>query len=143
MKPIPSIHGSEFRLSQYFYGPHRAELDRGILNAVGLPDDALSWVYPDEAKDPKIGEFKNLSFLPRSNWRPLLAQFAKAWPQTGKGIRWDGIAWTKNEPMRLILIEAKANQPELCSPPSQASEQSLKKIESALSKTRTSVGSRG
>jgi hypothetical protein len=130
-------YGSEYRLWQYFYGVRRAELETAILKAIGLPDHSLRWLYPDEANAPGQHEFENLDFLSTSEFAEVLAEFKTRWPTTGTGISWDGIAWSEGTPRRLILIEAKTNQPELCSSPSGAGEPSLKMISSALGRTKS------
>lgn len=125
-------YGSEYRLWRYFYSSKRRDLDAAILEAIGYPDCSLSWVYPDEANDPNQREFENLRFLTTSEFAQTASEFKTVWPATGTGISWDGIAWAESDPRQLILIEAKANQPELCSAPSGASDASLKMISSAL-----------
>jgi len=123
-------------LWRYFYGSKRSDLDAAILEAIGYPDCSLSWVYPDEADDPNQREFENLRFLTTKEFAKTAAEFKTVWPATGKGISWDGIAWTESHPRQLILIEAKANQPELCSAPSGAGEASLRMISSALERAK-------
>ena len=54
------------------------------------------------------------------------------WPS--KGPQWDGLARTSCG--RLLLLEAKANIPELDSTPTGATRDSLEKIEKALAETR-------
>src|SRR5579875_921700 len=99
-------YGSEYRLWKYFYGKRRRELDAAILKAIGSPDCALSWVYPDETNEPNQHEFENLTFLSTSEFAETVAEFKTVWPVTGTGISWDGIAWAERDPRQLILIEA-------------------------------------
>jgi hypothetical protein len=49
-------YGSEYRLWKYFYSSKRCDLDAAIIEAIGYHDCSLSWVYPDEANDPRIRE---------------------------------------------------------------------------------------
>ncbi len=59
------------------------------------------------------------------------------WPKVGP--QWDGLARTSGD--RIILLEAKANIPELNSSPTGAkSEKSLQKIETALTETKEFLG---
>lgn len=137
MRPPGKEYGSEYRLWQYFYGTRRADLDAAILEAIGSSDRSLSWVYPDEVNAPNQHEFENLDFLSTGEFAETVSEFKRVWPTTGTGISWDGIAWAESTPRQLILIEAKANQPELCSAPSGAGEASLKVISSALGRAKS------
>jgi len=130
--------------SEIFKTRANPALDAAILNAIGSPMAALHGSIPDEANEPDLREFENLRFLHRENCPPrFFRTLEKNGQRGGKGISWDGIAWSGRESRRLILIEAKANQPEVCSSPSQAGEKSLTKIRSELAQVRSTLGIRG
>jgi hypothetical protein len=61
------------------------------------------------------------------------------WPR--RGPVWDGLAGTSTG--KVLLVEAKANLPELASPPSQASPDSARMIRRALDRSKDSFGAPG
>lgn len=119
-------YGSEDHLSTYLR-LQRSALDDAIRRAAGL-SGAIEWIYPASGttKEPK-----GVSFLVG---RPdVQGACRKFWPQTGNQQRWDGVARCGDE---WLLIEAKANHPEFCTPPCGAKADGRKKIEKALSEVK-------
>jgi len=123
-------HGSEDHLGKY-RELHPAGLDDAIRKATGLTGP-VEWIYPatGETREPK-----GLNFLVG---RPdVVAAWKKFWPQTGNQQRWDGIARCGDD---WLLIEAKANHPEFCTPPCGAKADSRKTIEKALGALKVALG---
>src|SRR6266852_1889526 len=104
-------YGSKYHLSSYA----AAVLDEAIVHALDLkpPKAPLEWIYPlqnETRAEPTGAEFLGLNLEQREVW-------AKFWPKSGTPQTWDGIArFQCPQGSTWILIEAKTNHPEFCSP---------------------------
>ncbi len=108
----------------------RFVIDREIALAVGGTDcDPIEWISPLE---PDFIEYQDEKFLDKLRVKLPRIPLQDFWPK--KGPVWDGLARTPVG--QVFLIEAKAHIPEINSPESGASYQSLKKIAISLNETR-------
>jgi hypothetical protein len=132
-------YGSEYHFEQWRKDAARAkELDRRLLEACGEAEGSrVTWVYP---ADKHTREPRGLDFLKD---RPdILSRWRAFWPQRGMPPNWDGLAHIVDGPKsEWVLIEAKANQPEFCSLPCQASLKGGRmQIEHALAGVKKRLG---
>ena len=114
-------------------------IDDAIGEAIGLGQgEKIEWRSPLESDC--FREYRDEAFLDRLCITPqqLRLQLKDFWP-TG-GPVWDGLAKTSRG--RRLLVEAKADIPELDSSRTRASGKSLSQIEEALRKTRCFLGVR-
>jgi hypothetical protein len=121
-------YGSEDHLLRY-HSEQPDALNSALLAGVKL-DKPLDWIYPGKARN----EPKDLDFIQLSEAR--IADWKRFWPSPGNR-RWDAVARCGSE---WILIEAKANEGELCSPPCGAKEPRLSTIVRALEETKSYMG---
>ena len=98
--------------------------------------ETIEWLSPLESK--AFTEYRDLAFLERLGISPQHRQLEDFWPPQGPV--WDGLARTSGG--RYLLIEAKANIPELDTSPTGATRTSLHKIRKALDETREFLGVR-
>ncbi len=129
-------YGSAFHLGEY-RERFPVALDSAILTAVRRLDGSLHWLYPDgpREKEPQGVDFLDSDHPARTRWKSF-------WPQSGRQQSWDGLARldSPTSGSEWILIEAKANHPELTGAPSRAKEEGLKQIELALGEARQFLG---
>jgi hypothetical protein len=126
-------YGSEDNLLRY--REHRpTALDNALMEKLGKPNGVIEWVYPaGECQAGVSSEPEGLGFVQDKNVLTLWSDF---WPQKGKQPTWDGVARFRHESgTEWVLIEAKANRPEFCSPPCGATA-GRKKIAEAMSKAK-------
>jgi hypothetical protein len=130
-------YGSEDNLLRY-RAEHPAVLNEAILSCLNTPNAELTWLYPrDGTCIDGAKELEGLEFLDDKIVMDLWRDF---WPQTGKQPTWDGAAkLVVGSQTEWILLEAKANWPELCSPPSGAKSTGREKIETAMGTTKNFV----
>ena len=126
----PRPHGSQ-RWLQIAVNRCPGVIDSAIANALDLcPGEEIEWLSPLESDC--FAEYRDARFLKRLRVSLEKRPLKDFWPK--KGPQWDGLARTSCG--RLLLLEAKANIPELDSTPTGATRDSLKKIEKALAETR-------
>jgi len=70
----------------------------------------IRWVSP--LKDDEFAEYRDAAFLEKLNLQDLSDELHKFWPKNGP--QWDALART-TDGEAIILVEAKANVPELVS----------------------------
>ena len=109
------------------YNRHPDYLNRKIREACGLrPDKTVQWVSP--LREDEYAEYRDEQFLARLqlhlNGRPLKS----FWPRLGP--QWDALGRTNRG--TVILVEAKANLPELVSPGTKATQKSRVFIQNSL-----------
>jgi len=96
----------------------------------------LQWIYPQQNEtrpEPTATSFLALDLDQQRAWNEF-------WPQSGTPQTWDGIAHLDGSlGSTWVLIEAKANHPEFCSPPSGATAQNLALIKRSLAETKTAL----
>jgi hypothetical protein len=134
MNSTPRNYGSTYHLQSYRdRNPER--LDTALTTAISQDTSALTWHYPGRPA-PGIAP-TNINFLPDENG--LRSAWECFWPTTGTPLTWDGIAH-RTAPEEWVLIEAKANHPEFCSPPTGSGKQSREKIDASLRRTQRHLG---
>lgn len=136
MTIIERTYGSKYHFQGY--RDHANEiLDAAFLHAIGGRVEVLTWLYPTTpgtAEEPAGIEFLSPTNAVRQAWHDF-------WPTGGRQPSWDGIAKVQyGGATEWLIVEAKANQPEFASPPSEASELSLKKIRESLKSTQIHLG---
>jgi hypothetical protein len=95
-----------------------------------LKDDRIEWVSP--CADKNFAEYRDDDFLEVLGLNHLIHELKDFWPKNGP--QWDGLGKDSNN---IYLIEAKANIPEIKSPPCGAkSDISRSKIHNALENTK-------
>jgi len=114
---------------------HRELFNSYILSASSIPeDDEIVWVSP--LQDDDYAEYRDQDFLDRLGLDLPNKRLRDFWPNLGP--QWDALAKTRSG--RIILLEAKANIPEVVSPATGASPASRELIENSLSETKAFLG---
>lgn len=107
-------------------------LDEKVFTACRLMGNApIEWVSPLE--DDGFAEYRDDDFLRRLGVSPARRALDTFWPKFGP--QWDALA--RRSTGEVLLVEAKANIPEVVSPATTASPDSRKLIESSLAETKT------
>ena len=129
-KQGPRLRGSQ-RWLQIAVNRCPDVIDSAIVKALDLcPGEEIEWLSPLESDC--FAEYRDAQFLERLGVSLKKRPLKDFWPR--KGPQWDGLARIGGD--RLLLLEAKANIPELDSTPTGATGKSLKKIKKALAETR-------
>lgn len=106
-------------------------IDGAIAKAGGLEHgETVQWLSPLESD--AFTEYRDHAFLERLGITPRHRRLEDFWP--ARGPVWDGLARTSGG--RYLLIEAKANIPEFDTSPTDASEESRRKIRKAFDETK-------
>jgi hypothetical protein len=88
-----------------------------------------------------VREFKGLEFLTsETGAAAILAEWRRFWPSTSRQQTCDAVGRANED---WLLVEAKANHPEFCSPPTTIREGGLGQIERALARWATDGRRRG
>lgn len=95
-----------------------------------LANENITWLSP--LKDDDFAEYKDYSFLNKIGVTSSAIQLKDFWPK--RGPQWDALAKTTSG--KVILVEAKANIPELKSPGTKAKELSKNLIQKSLSEVK-------
>jgi hypothetical protein len=105
---------------------------RAVRRAMGLPDGVtIDWVSPRQADD--FREYRDGAALRRLGIPPLeVRPLSDFWP--ARGPVWDGLARTSDD--RFLFVEAKAHIPELASPETRATPDSMTLIVKSLDEAR-------
>jgi len=107
-------------------------LNEGLYSKFSsLKNSRILWVSP--LKQDSYSEYRDNDFLSIVGLDPDKIDLAEFWPN--RGPQWDALA--KTDKGEVILVEAKANIPEIVSPPSAASSNSKEKIVKSLHETKT------
>ena len=128
-------HGKATRGSQLwlqrFVNERPEALNKAIIDvAPKLAGQTIEWVSPLAGEG--YAEYKDQAFLKKLGVQLTKKPLESFWPK--RGPVWDGLARTSGG--EVLLVEAKSHIPEAVSPPSRASEQSLKLIRSSLDETK-------
>jgi hypothetical protein len=111
-------------------------LEEAFINQLQLSQNTkFKWLSPlvnDEYKEYRDDDF--IKLLEIDSLKVALSDF---WPRLGP--QWDGLCKCEE---KVLLIEAKANIPEILSPATSATGNSLKQIESSLSEVKRFIGSK-
>jgi len=128
-------YGSEYHLGTYLTEENESLLNEAVSKAMGIRATAFKWKKPSS----KRKEWKGMEFL--KDDQKLQSKWREFWAQTGNPPNWDAVATcVVNGQKEWILLEAKANHPEFCSPPCGAKDEGRKKIIHALNKTKNKLG---
>ncbi len=135
MKTEQKNYGSQYWLQQAVNHARRV-IDRELAQSVGIADEQIDWVSP---LAPDYREYQDQDFISRLGVDLKTVPLADFWPKGGPV--WDGLARTMirtptESTDKVFLIEAKAHIPEVNSPESGASSQSLRRIAARLNETR-------
>ena len=123
----PQGHRGSLKWIQLAVNQHTAHLNRLVQEACGFPsDEVIEWVSPLE--DDQWSEYRDAAFLDRLQLQLPDRPLHEFWPR--RGPQWDALGRTNRG--AVLLVEAKANIPEVVSPASQASRASLVRIRASL-----------
>jgi hypothetical protein len=100
-----------------------------------LPDAKFRWLSPIGTDD--FAEYRDGAFLDRIGHLELAPALAKFWPS--RGPQWDGLG--RFDDGTVVLVEAKANIPELKSRCAATARRTRLKIEPAFAGTARALGS--
>lgn len=115
-----------------------------VLNArirekiASLSSRKICWISPLEQDD--FAEYRDTEFIKKLELSELSQKLNKFWPKNGP--QWDALGKTSDH-KAVILVEAKANVPELVSFCSAKDEQSLNTISRSLAETQQWLNCRG
>ena len=128
-------YGSEDHLRNYLAQDQRT-LDAAVASSFDAPIDSVSWLDYPLAASGRETEYQGLNFLPPELSR-VRAAWRDVWPTRGRQQTWDAVgrlgdAW--------LLVEAKANHPEFCSPPTTATGAGRAVIERTLGRVKRRLG---
>ena len=122
------------RLINCFPDVINAELKKGLEFSMG---ETISWVSPLKTDDH--AEYRDQDFIDRITSTKLNVPLHQFWPRYGP--QWDALGRTNRG--KIFLVEAKANIPEIFSPPSGAkSEASVSLIRGSLDETKRYLDSK-
>lgn len=99
-----------------------------------LRNETIWWKSPLENDD--FAEYRDNDFIEIIGLDKQEIKLEDFWPKGGP--QWDALATTSNN--RILLIEAKANIPEIVSPASGASPKSKELIDQSLKRTKSYLG---
>lgn len=106
-----------------------------VRNACGLTSDqGITWMSPLAEDD--YAEYRDQAFLDRLGIKLERHPLPNFWPN--RGPQWDALG--KTDDGKVLLVEAKANVPEVVSPGTNASSRSRILIERSLSEVQTFLG---
>jgi hypothetical protein len=130
IKQNPYGHGS-LKDIQILVNKNQKLIDKLIKSEFSdFASDDILWTSPLE--NDEYAEYLDSDFLIKVGLNPNEIQLAKFWP-TG-GPHWDALAQTSKG--KIVIVEAKANIPELVSPATEAKEISRMLIEKSLNETK-------
>lgn len=136
MSKIGYGYGSEWHLLRYL-GYHRNNLNSELQKIKVFRNKEIEWLdFKFSGKNiilQQDEEYKGVEFL---NNTYLSKKFATYWPSKGNVQNWDAVGIIKNDQgNEWILVEAKANIPEIESDCGASSQNSLNMIDNAFLKT--------
>lgn len=133
IKPPPADKGSQ-RWLQILINERPDILDSLLTKQLGPKSAPVNWVSPLKGND--FREYRDMEALRKLNIRQLpVRSLASFWPP--RGPVWDGLGRTATG--ELLLVEAKANIPEIASPASKATPDSLRRIRETLQEVRLAI----
>jgi len=94
----------------------------------------IYWKSPLEVDD--FAEYRDNDFIDIIGLDHNEIKLQEYWPE--RGPQWDALATTSGS--RIILVEAKANIPEIVSPPSSAGPKSKAQVDQSLKETKIALG---
>jgi hypothetical protein len=134
MEAVGERYGSEWHLLRYL-GYHRTSFSEEIMSKVKF--QSLSWLdfrfLSPNKSDKHDGEHIGLGFLNNAQAKAAWRAF---WPQSGNSQNWDAVGEIRvNGQHEWLLVEAKAHLGELKSRCGASNQNSIDKINAALSQT--------
>lgn len=130
IKQDPNGHGS-LKDIQILINKNQSLIDREIKKSLkGLSGREIVWTSPIESDD--FAEYRDNDFIENVGLDKSEIKLNEFWPT--RGPQWDALAKTKEGD--IILVEAKANIPEIVSPATGASESSKELIDRSLLETK-------
>ena len=126
--------GSKKLIQDYVNDSERVKiLNQKIIDGLKLKNHRIDWVSPLQEEGYK--EYKDKDFLDKLGLKAHIKKLENFWPEPGP--RWDALGKILDSKGKeiYILLEAKANIPEICSQCEATSEESIKKINQALKGT--------
>jgi hypothetical protein len=131
MAKMGKEHGSAYHLRCYLDNAP-AKFSEAVQRSIQQAKD-VEWIQADGNK-----EWKGMRFLRD----PVLeGKWEKFWPQRGNPPNWDAVGrLNMGDSSGWLLLEAKANHPEFCSPPTGAVGLSKDTIRKALGRTKNHLG---
>ena len=110
-------------------------LDEAIARSSrGRIETPITWRSP--RKEDEFAEYRDQAFLDLLDMELPSRRLEDFWPKGGP--QWDALGLSPSG--QRLLVEAKANIPEVVSPPSGAGEESLARISAALDETARFLG---
>lgn len=132
IKPQKSDGKGSLKLLQLLVNKNSNLINEKIKEELpGLSKSTLDWISPLE-KDG-YAEYTDNDFIEQIGLNPKEVNLKNFWPRGGAN--WDALATTDRS--EIILVEAKANIPELVSSPSGAGVKSMKQIKESLKNTKS------
>ncbi len=114
---------------------HADLLSARVRAAMALPRDIpIEWTSP--LANDEYAEYRDDDFLTKLNVKHLQYPLSSFWP--ARGPQWDALATIGRD--GLLIVEAKANIPEVVSPGTGAKGKRLKNIERGLTETKQFLG---
>jgi hypothetical protein len=130
-----SGYGSEDHIRRYL-DEYPTVVAKAIAATLGIKPSVVSWLpFPMTTSGDR--EYRGIEFLAGPEYASLREAWRAVWPVTGRQQSWDAVGRAGSE---WLLVEAKANAPEFCTPASTASPASRTKIVRALNKTKRRLG---
>jgi hypothetical protein len=108
-------------------------IDNLILPLVG---NAASITWRSPLANDDFAEYRDAAFLKKVGAAQLTTALEEFWPP--RGPQWDALG--RSDRGEILLVEAKAHVRELCSPGSQASHASRKKLQASLEEVSSHLG---
>ena len=139
MSTVGDGYGSQYHLRQWVNGKQTA-LNAHIEDAyrtLNLPlIDSISWVSPLESDG--FRELAGMEYFSEIGRYDVVNAWKEFWPQSGRQPMWDGWAVVrfKDGSEEILIVEAKANSPEIETPGTGSKGSSRTKILCALDKTK-------
>lgn len=131
----PSDGKGSLKDIQILINKNQSLIDKTVKeNFVELADENIVWKSPIE--NDGFAEYRDNEFIERLGLDQNVIQLNDFWPK--KGAQWDALATTSAG--KLILVEAKANIPELVTPGTGARDISKKLIDKSLCETKEYLG---
>jgi len=129
-----AARGSQ-RWIQLAVNDHAAFLDLAIREALGFSEpEPITWLSP--LREDEYAEYRDKGFIERLKLKLPTHPLKEFWPR--RGPQWDALGRTDSD--SVLLVEAKANLPELVSPASQASATSTSLIQRSLREVQEFLG---
>jgi hypothetical protein len=126
----PAIRGSQKWLQASMADRNGAALSGPTAQALGVLPSSIRRLSPLPNDD--FAEYSDEAFLGRLDVDLPKRPLSEFWPR--RGPVWDGLGGTERGD--LLLVEAKAHIREMVSPPSQAGDESRKRIQAAFDEVR-------